>query len=107
MKEYLAQAGIREAGAMDDVAQAARDAASVLEVRYITPSITRLFYIVKSGTCGEGIRLVTSAGGGGGSEKNGIHDMVFLRLRTCYDFSGSGGASWWRRAGVPAAPRNR
>lgn len=32
MKEYLAQAGIREAGAMDDVAQAARDAATVLEV---------------------------------------------------------------------------
>ncbi|CAN0149970.1 unnamed protein product [Pylaiella littoralis] len=31
MKEYLAQAGIREAGAMDDVAQAARDAATVLE----------------------------------------------------------------------------
>ena len=35
MKEYLAQAGIREAGAMDDVAQAARDAASVLEVRAV------------------------------------------------------------------------
>ncbi|CAM9872429.1 unnamed protein product, partial [Ectocarpus fasciculatus] len=31
MKEYLAQAGIREVGAMDDVAQAARDAATVLE----------------------------------------------------------------------------
>lgn len=32
MKEFLAQAGLRETGAMDDVAQAARDAATVLEV---------------------------------------------------------------------------
>ena len=32
MKEFLAQAGLRETGALDDVAQAARDAATVLEV---------------------------------------------------------------------------
>lgn len=31
MAELLAQAGLRETGAMDDVAQAARDAATVLE----------------------------------------------------------------------------
>ena len=32
LREFLAQAGLRETGAMDDVAQAARDAATVLEV---------------------------------------------------------------------------
>lgn len=35
MMEFLAQAGLRETGAMDDVAQAARDIATVLEVRSV------------------------------------------------------------------------
>ena len=32
LKEFLTQAGLREAGALDDVVQAARDVASILEV---------------------------------------------------------------------------
>lgn len=34
LMEFLAQAGLRETGAMDDVAQAARDTATLLEVMH-------------------------------------------------------------------------
>ncbi|CAM9599225.1 unnamed protein product, partial [Hapterophycus canaliculatus] len=99
MKEYLAQAGIREAGAMDDVAQAARDAATVLEAddegmdrlqgSMVQAAIKRLVREFKYKGADVVMIVVGMQGRRGTEETKQRREFVERLARTCGKFSES------------------